>query len=103
MTQKVVLDAMIVEESSYFIREPGTDPKKGSTYINSGCTSYKVNKDNYRSIRCYETEPSSSFSLDLETMRFTYSYEGTWNAKPENGYYGDSSVFAFGTCKKYYH
>ena len=101
MKQKIIPETAIIEKSSYFIREPGNDPKEMTIYVKNGCTSYKV--QGKESIVCYEAENSTTFSLYLNTMRFTYSYAGSWNGTHKNGYYGDSSVFAFGTCKKYFH
>lgn len=100
MKQEITTGNRVVEESSYFIREPEIDPKKISTYYLNGCTVYKSPK--WEQINCYQDDDSKSFVLDLETMRFTYSYAGTWHKKRENDYYGDSSVFVFGTCKEYY-
>ena len=99
MKQEKITDTIITEDSSYFIREPRDDPREGSTYISNGCSSFKSQKQS--SIRCYISDSLKTFILDLETMRFTYSYAGTWHNKKDD-YYGDSSVFVFGTCKEYY-
>jgi len=101
MKQEIIPETAIIEKSSYFIREPENDPKEMMIYVHNGCTSYKIQENG--SIVCYEADNSKTFSINLKTMRFTYSYAGSWGGTQENGYYGDSSVFAFGTCKKYYH
>ncbi len=94
------LNIITTEESSYFIRQPEDDPKKGESLL-YGCSSFKAGQEAV--ITCYKSVGSKTFELDLETMRFTYSYAGSWHSKRKNGYDGDSSVFAFGTCKKYFH
>ena len=101
MKQEIIPETAIIEKSSYFIREPENDPKETGLYFRNGCTSYKIQKN--KSIVCYEGSSYATFFLDLNTMHFTYSHAGSWNGEQRNGYYGDSSVFAFGTCKKYYH
>jgi len=100
MKQEKYSESMVTEESSYFIREPDDDPKEGMTYFSSGCSSYKF--ENGSAINCYKSDNSKVFILDMDTMRFTYSYAGSWHNKVKDSYYGDSSMFAFGICKKYY-
>lgn len=100
MKQKV-WDDMTVEEGSYFIREPSSDPKKPSTYfIGNNCESWKTASEAL--ISCYVSDNGKTFQFDPVTGRFTYSYAGSWHEEVSDGYYGDSSSFAFGTCQKYY-
>lgn len=101
LKQETIAETMITEESSYFIRKPEDDPKSWINYFWNGCSRYK-SQQGTSSVNCYKSDSSKTFTLDLDTMRFTYSYAGSWHNKSKNGYYGDSSVFAFGTCKKYY-
>lgn len=100
LMRQETLNIITTEKSSYFIRQPEDDPKKVLSLIN-GCSSFKAGQEAV--ITCYESVGSKTFELDLETMRFTYSYAGSWHSKIKKGYYGDASVFAFGTCKKYFH
>ncbi len=94
------LNIITTEKHSYFIRQPEDDPKKFQSLLNA-CSSFKAGQE--AEITCYESDGSQTFKLNLETMRFTYSYAGSWHSKIKKGYYGDASVFAFGTCKKYFH
>ena len=94
----------IEEKGSYSIRRPDQDPKLLPTHFLNRCNVNSIPTPNDTgTINCYTTKDLMQFSLDLETMRFTYSYLGTWHLKQFiKDYYGDSSVFAFGTCKKYF-
>ena len=94
------LNIITTEKHSYFIRQPEDDPRKFQSLLNA-CSSFKAGQE--AEITCYESDGSQTFKLNLETMRFTYSYAGSWHSKIKKGYYGDASVFAFGTCKKYFH
>ena len=73
------------EENSYYIRDSSSDPDNFLFY--SGC---KVN---------YGKSNTSD-------NRFTAAYLGTWNGNSaehiKDNYFGDSSVFEFGTCQKTY-
>lgn len=98
---KQVFSTLTIEKGSYFFREPSEDPNDAITYLRGEhCTAVKNN--NYASINCHIGDYSKTFQFNLSTGRFTYSYAGTWNDEVEDGYYGDSSFFAFGTCKQYY-
>jgi hypothetical protein len=101
MTQRIVGDNYYTaEEGSYYIREPDQDPKAETTYMQGKCTSLKSAE--ISSITCFENSQGKTFNFVIDTGRFSYSYAGSWEHKHENEYYGDSSVVAFGTCKKYF-
>ncbi|MDO8827721.1 hypothetical protein [Methylophaga sp.] len=98
---KQVISTLTIEEGSYFFREPSEDPNDAITYLRGDhCDAVKNN--NYASINCHIGDYAKTFQFNLATGRFTYSYAGTWNDEVEDGYYGDSSSFAFGTCEIYY-
>lgn len=100
LKQEVLFKDYIKENSGYFIREPDEDPKKWEIYFLNKCAS--VEMKGYRAISCYENDKEKTFNLDINTGRFTYSYSGSWQSEFKDGYYGDSSVFVFGKCKKYF-
>lgn len=98
---KQVFNSLTIEKGSYFIREPSNDPNDVITYLGGDhCTALKNNK--YASINCHVGTFAKTFQFNLTTGRFTYSFSGTWNEEVKDGYYGDSSLFVFGTCKQYY-
>lgn len=87
-----------LEKGSYSISTPEDNPRKAVSYSNK-CMAYKSDKGGSISCEYYFKD----FMLDLTTMRFTYVVSGSWHSPDlNNNYYGDSSVFAFGTCKKYF-
>jgi hypothetical protein len=105
---------VVQEANSYFIREPNENPRESFQLRAKGCSTLYWNdthtKSVYRSIMCYGSARDGAnanhtnklFELNLETGKFSYAYLGSWHGKVENDYYGDSSIFAFGTCKPYY-
>lgn len=100
MTQTKYTDKFIVEKGSFFIRTPEQDPLKLSSYMLHQCTAYKTSAGD--SIACFVEDTRRSFVFDIKTKRFSYSYLGTWDQNVKDKYHGDSSVFAFGSCKRYY-
>lgn len=99
--EKGGFSSVTTERGSYFIRTPRNNPNEASTYLyGNHCSA--ISTKNYASINCYRESFDKTFAFDLTTKRFTYSYAGTWNDKQDDGYHGDSSVFAFGKCEIYY-
>ncbi|WP_157035519.1 hypothetical protein [Marinobacter psychrophilus] len=101
MKQEIYSEDFVSEKSSYFIRESDDNPEKVSTYLsNHSCSAAKFKKD--FDINCYEGDGGKTFQFNSKTGRFAYSYAGSWHSESENNYYGDSSIFVFGSCKEYY-
>lgn len=97
----------IDEYGSYYIRRPEENPKAGSSYWNK-CSASK-NADPKKAVDkgmfyCFKESDLFSFAFNANKGQFSYSYLGTWHLNQYNDteYFGDSSVFAFGTCKPYY-
>ena len=96
----------ISEKSTYFIRTPEIDPKDFMA-VHEKCTIISVSVEGQKSAKetmyCFDGNSRKQFILNLNEMRFSYSYLGSWELTQEHpNYYGDSSIFAFGTCKKYF-
>lgn len=101
MKQEAFSKDITIEKSSYFLIGLGGSSKKMTSYLGDGCTS-TFNKKPVK-IECVHSNASpSTFVLNLNTMRFTFSYSGSWH-EPDlaHNYFGDSAIFAFGTCVKY--
>jgi len=90
----------ILEDGAFFIRTPDQDPLSPMTYLFSSCKAYTAS--NGDSISCYVGDQRTHFQFNMKTKRFVYAYLGTWDDPVKDAYYGDSSIFAFGTCKEYY-
>jgi len=103
MKQESYVEGFISEKSSYFIREPRDNPEEVTTYFaNSACSAWKSDKENDSRITCLESDGGKTFQFSPKTGRFTYSYSGSWHLEQKQDYYGDSSIFVFGSCKEYY-
>lgn len=92
---------LVSETGSYFIREPDVQPESLMATL-FACKATKVEEDS--TITCYGDGLGlgKTFQFMPGTGRFTFSYSGSWHNKVKDNYYGDSSVFAFGSCKEYY-
>lgn len=91
----------VSETGSYFIREPSVEPESLMATMYA-CKAIKA--EDATIITCYGDGLGlgKTFQFMPGTGRFTFSYSGTWHNKVKDNYYGDSSSFAFGTCKEYY-
>ena len=89
------------EEGSYYFRNISSDPNTIVSWHSCSATKWSDNwSDDGGGIDCHSD--AKHFLFNPGTGRFTYAYLGSWHEKVKNDYYGDSSIFAFGTCKEYY-
>jgi len=90
---------IILEEYSYFMRMSAQNP---NDWIHLMADCYATKTDDSSFLNCTAGGRGGEAKVNLNSMIFTYANMGSWHVKNEAGYYGDSSVFAFGTCKEYY-
>ena len=93
-----------LEEHTYFLRSVADNPNMGANWLK--CYAQRWEEIPTKSnITCSEhlEKVDELFRFNLVTKNFTYAYLGSWDLpQEERKYFGDSSVFAFGTCKPYY-
>lgn len=99
------------EENAYFFRETDVS-ERNAIWLAPKCTAYGEEENGAfvaRSIACHK----SSYIFKLSTLdgSFSYAYIGSYDptgvkyrpdGDKEKKYYGDSSVFWYGTCSPYY-
>ena len=97
-------DSIKLEEHTYFLRSVADNPNMGANWLK--CYAQRWEEIPTKSnITCSEhlEKVDELFRFNLVTKNFTYAYLGSWDLpREERNYFGDSSVFAFGTCKPYY-
>ncbi|WP_312525338.1 hypothetical protein [Comamonas sp.] len=81
----------------FLVRDHSKDPDKFGSY--TWCDSSSI-KGEITKISCDRF--SSVITIDGNTNRFISISPGTWHTGTTKGYSGDSSVFAYGRCKKTY-
>jgi len=92
------------EKNTYAVRDAASDPSSAGSWTPCNLTTFS---DFYgqKQIVCTPRDnfPDKLFRLNLDTKKFVRVYLGSWDAPPfKDGYYGDDSVFSFGTCRPYY-
>ncbi len=96
LEQEKFTDSLVAETGSFFIRKSSEDP--AHQWMLGECKAYL--SDGEGTVTCIESD--EIFTLNMKTGRFSFAYLGSWHRENEADYYGDSSVFAFGKCEKYY-
>ena len=95
---------MTLEEHTYFLRSVTEDPNVGANWLKCYAQSWEK-IPTMSNVTCSEhlEKTDEIFRYNLVTKKFSYAYLGSWDLPHDRkNYYGDSSVFAFGTCKPYY-
>ena len=99
-----VLKSGNLEKNTYWFRYAENNPSEKFSW--HGCNlSTATDLYEQKRIVCGADSnfPFDLFRLNIETLKLVYVYLGSWDDRPlKEGYFGDDSVFSFGTCRPYY-